>query len=332
MAKTAPKKPPKLSVFTIADQSASQCRSVLRELQRQTICSHIEVILVTPDREGLEDKEFNAFATWQWINLPEIRNSGAAKLAAVHAARAPLVTYAEEHSFFDEAWAERLVATHERGYPVVGFAMENANPKNLVSWAHLYGQFGPAVAPVESGESDFLVGNHVSYRKNLLLEYGDMLEELLQDEGALFLDLRAKGIPMYIAGDAISRHINLSSLKSYITLDYLGQRSFAAIRAKAGNWPWWKRWLYAGAGPLIPAIRLRRILFHIRRTGRQTEFLPQILVPISLALLAGAWGEMVGYIFGAGDSAEEKAPIELQREKFISKRDPWLKGSRGVDR
>ena len=78
---------------------------------------------------------------------------------------------------------------------------------------------------------------------------------MLEDEGALFLDLRAKGKRMFIAGDAVSRHVNISSLKAYIHVDYLGQRSFGSARAKAGNWPWWKRGLYAGAAPLIPFIR-----------------------------------------------------------------------------
>ena len=72
-------------------------------------------------------------------------------------------------------------------------------------------------------------------------------------------------------------------------------------------------------------IRLRRILVDIRRTRRQDELLPRILVPIFLALLAGAWGEMLGYVLGGGDCARRKAPVELQRERFLSKGDPWSK-------
>ena len=135
---------------------------------------------------------------------------------------------------------------------------------------------------------------------------------------------------MFIAGDAVSRHVNISSLKAYMHMDYLGQRSFASTRAKVGNWPWWKRVLYAGAAPLIPSIRLRRILADIRRTGRQDQLLPKIVGPIVLALLAGAWGEMLGYVFGGSDCAQRKAPVELQRERFLSKEDGWSKERKQV--
>ena len=77
--------------------------------------------------------------------------------------------------------------------------------------------------------------------------------------------------------------------------------------------------------PPIPFIRLQRILADIRRTTCQDELLPKILVPIVLALLAGAFGEMLGYVLGGGDCARRKAPVELQRERFLSKGDRWSK-------
>jgi hypothetical protein len=110
-------------------------------------------------------------------------------------------------------------------------------------------------------------------------------------------------------------------------LDYAGQRSFAAARAQVGKWPLWKRLIFVAASPLIPFVRMRRVLHHIWRTGRQKTLMPHILFPISLALLAGAWGEMLGYLIGGGDSAEQKIPIELQRESALSKQDSWKKTS-----
>jgi hypothetical protein len=314
-----------LSVVTIGFESAADCRMVIGELARQTRASELEAILVAPDREGISEDHIESFGAWQWVTVPEIRICGVAMAAGFRLANAPYVTYAEEHTYLNEDWAEQVLAAHEKGYSVVGFVMENANPETLTSWGHLYGQFGPVVAPVESGESDFLAGHHVSYNRRLLLEYGDSLEEMLEDESALFLDLRSKGVRMYVAGEAISSHVNISSLPAFMLMDYLGQRSFAGARAKAGNWSRLKRLAYASAFPLIPLVRLRRILGHIRRSGRQKELLPRILGPIGLALSAGAWGEMLGYLIGPGDAAERKAPAELQRENFLSKQDHWSK-------
>jgi hypothetical protein len=316
---------PRLSVYTIAYETAAECQMVIQELGRQTARADLELIVVAPDRAGIEAEDLAGFGAVRWVNPPTVRACGEAMEAAVRVARAPFVTYAEEHSYFHEAWAERLIAAHARGHDAVGFAMENANPQTVTSWAQLYGQFGPLVAPVESGASTFLAGHHVSYRTSLLLGYGDLLAAMLEDEAALFLDLRARGIPMYVAGDAVSRHVNISSLPAYIRMDYLGQRSFAAARARVGRWPRWRRLAYAAATPLIPLVRLGRILADIRRTGRQRQFLPRILVPIIPALLAGAWGELLGYTLGSGTSATQRAPVELQRERYVARDDPWSK-------
>lgn len=302
-------------------ESGADCRPVVEDLRGQTARAEIEMVIVASNRDGIPDSALEGFWGHQWIFLPEVRECGTAMAAAVRAARAPFAVYAEEHATFAEDWAARILAAHHVGHDVVGFAVENANPGSLTSWAHLYGQFGPVVAPVASGESDFLGGHHVSYKVATLLDYGELLPAMLEDECALFLDMRRRGAKLYIAGDAVSRHVNISRLSAYMHLDFTGQRSFAATRATVGRWPWWKRLLYAGAAPLLPLVRGRRILRHLRRTERNRELLPQIVLPLSAALAAGACGESLGYLLGAGDSAARKLPIELQRELFLKASD-----------
>ena len=320
---------PKITVVAVGD-AAADCLMVLRSLSRQTARAVLEIIVVAPDHAGLDEGLLDGFAVWQWLPLPPERLVGHAIAAAARVARAPFITYAEEHGYFHERWAERLIAAQEQGYAAVGFAMNNANPETLTSWAHLYGQFGPVVVPVASRPAAFLAGHHTSYRTALLLSYGDLLGDLLVNEEALFLDLRARGERMYLAGDAVSWHVNISSLPAYMRLDFLGQRGFAAMRARVGRWPWWKRAAYAAAMPLVPWVRLRRIIADIYRTGRQDMLLPRILAPMVPALLAGAVGECLGYLAGAGASAALRAPLEFHRDRYLAADDHWSKDSTPV--
>jgi hypothetical protein len=131
---------------------------------------------------------------------------------------------------------------------------------------------------------------------------------------------------MYIAGDALCYHLNISSLPDYMRLDFLGQRGFGAMRARVGRWPWWQRAAYAAATPLIPWVRLRRIVADIHRSGR-SHLLPRILAPMVPALLAGAVGEGLGYLTGAGTSAAQRAPIEFHRDRYLAADDTWSKDS-----
>lgn len=312
-----------LTVYTIG-RVAADCRLALAELQRQSIRDALEVIVVTSDRRGLDPTLCEGFGRFSWIVVPSIDASGAVMAHAVAAARTPFVTYAEEHQYLEPDWAAALVAAHGAGHDLVGFAMQNANP-GLVSWAHLYGQFGPAVSPVRSGAVRMLTGHHVSYRRSLLLEYGDLLPHMLEDESALFLDQRARGRRLFMAGDAVCRHVNISRLSSLVRLDFLGQRTFAASRARVGCWSWTRRVAYAAAGPLIPFLRMYRAAGHIRRTGRARRLFPAIFAPLLCMTAAGAVGESLGYLLGAGRAARHRTAFELERERFVSPADGWTK-------
>jgi len=135
-----------LTVFTIAYARADDCRLALEELGKQTIADQLEVILVAPNRDGIDEAMFEPFAAHQWVMLPEIRNCGQPMAAATHAARGEFITYVEEHSYLNDDCAEKLLAAHRKGYDAVVFVMDNANPQTWVSWAHYYGQFGPVAA------------------------------------------------------------------------------------------------------------------------------------------------------------------------------------------
>jgi hypothetical protein len=313
---------PALCVYTVSFAHAGHCLPVIRDLRRQTIASQIELIVVAETDDGIGEADLSAFHSFRFVLLPGLRTVGVAMASAVRAARAPFVVYAEEHATFEPDWAAQLVAAHQRGYPAVGFTMRNANPETLTSWAHLYGQFGPSVDPVETSEVRLLTGHHASYRRDVLLAYGPMLDAMLEDESALFLDLHQRGERLLMCGEAISYHINLSRLGAYIALDFNGQRSFADGRAKVGAWPLGKRILWACACPLVPLVRLRRIFFHLRRTRRFGKLMPQILLPIVPALAAGALGEALGYLLGPGAAAERKLGPELRRRHFLARNDP----------
>lgn len=305
-----------LTVYSIGVTSAADCRVAVESLAEQTIADRLEVLVLSPDPAGIDDAVTTAFAAYRHIPGLSIRDAGSAMAAAVRAARAPYVVYAEEHATFAPDWAERLLAAHvEGGHDVVGFAMENANPDTAVSWAHLYGQFGPVVAPVEPGLRPKLAGHHVSYARTALLEYGDLMETVLEDENVLFVDYRERGRTLYLAGDAVSPHINISRLSALMALDFNGQRSFGAGRARVGGWPWWKRAVWAAACPLVPLVRMRRSVRDVLRSGR-ARLLPRILGPMTVMFVAGAVGEALGYLVGEGTAPERKVPPEFQRRDF----------------
>lgn len=315
---------PSLSLVMVTPERYETCRPVISFLRRQTVREQLELVIVAPARATLElvESEMDAFGDFQIVEIGNLVSTGQAMAVGFRAARAPLVAYSEEHSFPEPRWAEAMIHAHGGPYTAVGSAIGNANPNSLVSWAHLYGQFGPVVTPAQSGTTTMLAAHHVSYKRETILQYGDLLGRLLENECALFLDLHARGQTLYLEGNAVSNHINVSRLDNFCRLDFLGQRGFASTRAQAGRWSLPRRIFYAAATPLVPFIRMRRSLRDIIRTGRAKQLLPQILLPIGIAQVCGMTGEMLGYLTEPSErNFADRTQIELNRRAFLSDTD-----------
>src|SRR6202030_2494006 len=103
-----------------------------------------------------------------------IRVTGEAIAAAVRTATAPIVAYAEEHSYPEPAWAEHLVEAHKGPWGAVSPAIVNANPKTGMSWASLFADFSQFMDPATSGETESLPWHHVSYKRAILMQHDNL--------------------------------------------------------------------------------------------------------------------------------------------------------------
>lgn len=299
-------------------------RRALEHLTVQTVREQIELVMIVLPHVALDADMglVNRLGSYQIVELADFSFQGRAFAAGVRAARAPWVAYVEEHSFPEPTWAEALIHAHSDSYAAVGCAIGNANPGTLTSWVNMFEEFGPIVSPVNSGVATYLGGHHTSYRREILLTYGDTLANRLDNETALHIDLRERGYTLFLAGDAVSNHINISQVWGYLRQDYLGQRSFAAARASAGKWSVAKRLLYILASPLIPFVRTRRVLKEMQRTKRAALLQTQGLPLLMLAISCGTVGETIGYLFGDSTSnVRIKAEAELNRVRYLASSD-----------
>jgi hypothetical protein len=253
------------------------------------------------------------------VAIGEIETLAPAIAAGVRAATGPVVAYAEEHSFPEPGWASALIERHRGPWAAVAWALENANAKTLTSWAHLLADFGPAVAPVGSGERRGpLPWHHVSYKRQELLARDDRLEELLESEALLHEELLAQGGRIYLEGGAASRHLNVSRLRTHLASHFFEGRAWAAARARSRSWSRARRLAHALGFPLVPLVRLKRLLPDVRRvrarSGRRWGLIPRL----GLSLATDAFGEAVGYLWGPGRSRQRLLTIELERQRHMS--------------
>ena len=195
---------------------------------------------------------------------------------------------------------------------------ENANPDTIVSWAYiLIGLRSVGFAPVERAERDYLPGHNSSYKRAVLLEYGDALETLMESRNGPHVGPEsAKGYRLLLEPAAVAAHTNFGLLVSRgWQVMFHGGRAFS---------------LHAGAKRVVaraaPRLRgsvaahshscgLARTLGTVRRLGRGPAFAARVVPTLWVGRRFDAVGQMVGYALGAGTSHEKLAAFEWHRLK-----------------
>ena len=311
---------PLLSVILITPDYYQNLAATIRCLRAQTIRDRIEIVIVAPDSAmlGLKREDLEGFAGFQLALVGKIRSIGASYAAGVRRASAPVVVFGEDHSFPRPDWAERLVQAHQQPWAVVGPQVRNANPTCRISRADYliaYGQWGES-AP--AGEKEHLPGHNSSYKRALLLEYGPQLDDMLEAESVLHWDLRRKGHRLYLETAARTAHMNFGRFSSWALAQFQAGLVFAAFRAHNERWPLPRRIFFALAAPLIPVVRLRRILALPANLQGRRGLLPVL----GLGLGLDGLGQMLGYVLGKSLAAHRITYFEFKRVRHLGKNDP----------
>ena len=205
--------------------------------------------------------------------------------------------------------------------------MGNANP-GILSWAGLFLDYGRCVETAATGNETYLPGHHTAYKRDILMQYEAELPAVMDSEILLHWDMRAKGYQLRLEPRARVYHLNISLWRAWLAERFHAGRRFAATRSR--DWPFVTRLLYFGGSPLIPLVRFPRIVADLNGSTFPRKGWPALLPPIFAGLVAGAVGEMAGYLFGAGDSMLKTATMELFKIRYLTASDRSKVGARSL--
>ena len=312
---------PELSVVIVTPDRYETIRKTIHHLQSQKMREQLEVVIVVPSKEELHlvEEEIIDFSQFRIIEVGPIKSTAKARAVGVHQASAPVIAFVEDHSYPAPGWAEALITAHKEPWAAVGPVMGNANPENRTSWADMLISYGRWLDPAPEGMIDSLPGHNSSYKRAILLAYGPVLEKMLEVESVLHWDLGAKGYHLYLTPAAKTFHLNFERLFSWLSVQFYAGRLFASRRVQ--HWSFPRRFFYFTLSPLIPWIRLFRILRELRQPGRPRNLLPNILPALAIGLILNGAGEMMGYVFGGGKAMGKLSDMEFHRYRYLKKHD-----------
>jgi hypothetical protein len=291
-------------------------RRTVQALRRQTVPDRIELILLGPTSDALTGatSDMAGFGAHQMLVVGPIAKSSEVRATGIRAARAPVVAFMQDHCFPAPRWAEALITRHQGPWAGVGFVFNNDNPSTATSWVNFLLQYGEWADPPPAGPPRHIGGHNGSYKRDVLLFYGDELPRLLEHSSTMQWDLMLHGHRFTLDPEAKASHQNHSRLFPSVKLRFYAGRLFAARRAVL--WPVWRRFVYALAWPAIAAVRFARLTRAAVRVGEQRR-LPR-LVPVSVLLLVcDGVGQAVGYLAGGGNAMEFITTQEYHRHRFM---------------
>jgi hypothetical protein len=312
---------PALSVIMVTPDRFDRLRHTLERLREQSAAGELEIVVVAPSAATAEvdARALAGFAGHRVVETGPTTSSAVRRAAGVRAASAPVIAFTEDHCLPQPGWARAMIDAHEAGWAAVGPAFLNGNPEFLTSWVNLLIEYGPWVSPVEAGPRDHIPPHNSSYKRDLLLAYGERLEGLLEAETVLQWDLRERGHELYLEPAARTRHYNISLPGATLPLRLAVGRMFGAARAR--DWPLARRAAYVAASPLIPFVRFVRLAPVARRCGGERRIFPAVLPALLAGLLLDGLGELMGYAFGGGGSVARVTGFEYDRERNMRPRE-----------
>jgi hypothetical protein len=275
----------------------------MHSILHQSSIERLDVLLVDCSLPGTPALAGSEHPSVRTIHLPrEGTTMAQARAEGVRRARAPLVAFLDEHSFALAGWMEAIVEAHRGPWAAVGGEIYNmSSAVGLADPIYLMGH-GQWLPPATRGEVDLLPSHDTCYKREVLLGYGDALEDLLMAEPALMWRLRADGHRLLLDPNVKSMHGYTVNPLTWVAF-FCWSRCLGYARATYLGRSFGWRLLHALLAPVLPWARAVRLFYYLAR--RHPAHLPTFAVglpAIIVAQYAASLGEALGLLFGKGNA------------------------------
>jgi hypothetical protein len=301
-----------LTAVVVMPRGIDELAGALARLDGQTCRDRIEVVLVHTSAHAheIDAARFRLFGSFQTVALEQVPAVAAAFCAACRVATGQILALVEDHVLLDPGWAAAVLSAHTAPCAAVAPLMANANPRTAVSWANFLSSFHEAIGAATAGPVSCGPGHNTSYKREVLCRYGAELQALYQSERSFHYRLRRDGHAIWYAPEARLAHLNISIPWQALRHSLLGGALFGRYRSRNMSAP--ERLLRTAGVPLVPLLRLFRILQDVRRAS--IGGIPRSAWGLLGLLLAGhAAGEALGYWNLTGEIEARYEFFELHR-------------------
>ncbi len=293
---------PLLSIIIANANGQPEIFSCLAALEKQMTDDRVEIIVVEAADSAIAEFLHKQFSRVRFV--PSDRNAGIPQMLVNGLAHSQgeVIAVLEDHEIVQTNWCEAAFDAHKT-YPeaaAIAGPIDNGCVDRILDWATFFCEYCKFMSPIHAGEVEFLPGHNVSYKREALK--AGSLEAMANGfwDGTLHPELRKRGFQFRMEPRLRVLHQKHIGFVEFIEQRFLYSRYYAGARASNLNFLY--RAGYSIACFALPVILLYRILScgFSKRTFQRELLLstPYLLI----FTLVWAFGEMVGSLFGRGDS------------------------------
>lgn len=299
---------PELSVILVVGGQRKRAAAALRSLLEQSAIDRMEVLLFdlgpeeSPPLAGSDDDRVRITRYTPEFLL------GRARAEGVRAAKAPVVTFLEEHCLAQPGWAEAMILAHQGPWAAVGCAFICANPDSGCSNKTFRLTYGAYIqTETHRGPTALVAGQNSAFKRDVLLRYDDQLELMMEADLVLQWKMIEDGHRLFYEPAAKIAHRNENTVRSICPGAFYWNWCFANVRAEVFEWNFTDKALRIALAPLIPWVRLAKKLMLISHLEPR-QFI-QFLLDIPFILV-------VDHCSAAGQVAGLLNKIDIAKRKF----------------
>ncbi len=248
----------------------------------------------------------NGVANASMSSADEHRLFDKRRAVGLERSRGRIVAMSEDHALPAHDWIKQILTAHEQPYDVIGGAVENGIEKPL-NRALYYCDFGRYGRPLKSTEASYLSDVNIAYKREALVSVQDVWLDAYQ-ETTVHWALKRNGRKLFLD----DRPVVYQNRKGITFVNALNERVgwgriFSETRVREITNL--RRVFFAVSWILLPVVMTWRVLGHMHRQEKSIGIIFSTLPVAFILLIAWAWGEFLGYVFGSPkhESAEPTA-------------------------
>lgn len=296
----------RLSVIIASYNARGTVEECLGSLEAQDCAGSFEVIVVDSSEDGTGEAIARRFPGVELLRCEGRRFPGDARNLGVAKARGEIFAFIDADCVAAPDWVRAILSAHDGWsgdeYPVIGGAVDNANPQSSVGWASYFCEFSAWIPPAPA--SPEWSGRRMvdiptcclSMKRWSYDRYGPFIAGTYCSDTAFnWRAGRAGHGPLYIPAIRVS-HVNLTGLATFMRKRLWHGRAFARVRVREQKFSALRRLLYIALSPALPLFLFGRVARHVVvKQSRRGQFL-RVAPLVAVGMLAWACGEVVGYL------------------------------------